>query len=373
MVAVLHDLVSEGYIAISGGKWSLTPEGVAAAVDLRTTFSTRNVTDLWITCRVDAAYLTRLTSALGQWCPRSAQFGELEDLVQHYLTNVVRRDGFRKRILQCRPPAFSDVKQWVYNAALSLWRDEGRDAQTRAFKGARTEKDLLQKNDDDVASRSVAADTQAIFLVVDGEGDTGSMSSSGVLPMPLIDVHGGDFQEEMMHHLSWMRGIERASAVIRQVKQGAPDRFERLLHDVAVGDASYREIGKTEGVSRNRAATLVNDLRTVLHRERDLANLAVRVFAYLKENPYSTVADMEAPEDEDVDATEGGLGVTIPRTLLDGLVVAGRIARKGTGARECFTLTAAGESALFDGDYFGVDLNIHRPSRSSGSADSSRV
>jgi hypothetical protein len=371
--AALRDLVAEGLLTCSGGKWALTAEGTAKSVNLRHLYTTTNVTSYWISRRVDDDYIGRLVATLTQWCPRSAQFGELEDLINGYFANIVRRDGFRKRIAQVRQPAFSDVKQWVYNAALSTWRDEGRDAQTRAFKGARTEKDLRQENDDDVATRSVATDAQAIFLVTDGDGDTGTMASSGGLPMPLVDVLGGDLEDEMIHALTWRRGMERAVAVVRKAKAGAPDRFDRLLREVAEGGANVQDIEEAEGVSRNRAGTLVTSLRTVLDRERDLAGLAVRVFGYLKKNPFSTLADMESPVDDDPDAVDGGLGEVVPVSLLDNLVAAGRLKRTGSGAATCYCLTQAGERALFDGDYFGVDLDIHKPSHGVGSGSSVRV
>ena len=369
----LSPLLTEGMVTVSNNKWSLTLAGVERAVSLRPAYSTRNVTSLWVASRIDEAYISRLTAALSQWCTRSAQFGEISDLIHNYMAGILRRDGFRKRIASGRHPAFSDVKQWVYNTALSTWRDEGRDAQTRAFKGARTEKDLRQENDDDVAGRSISTETQGIFLVTDGEGDIGSMASSGALPMPLVDVLGGNFEDEMIHRLSWQRGMERASSVVRRVKQGAPERFDRLLHDVVDGDADCKDIEKAEGVSRNRAATLITALRTSLTRERDLANLALSIFAYLKENPYSTKLDMEAPVNDDKDASDGGIGVSVPLSLLAALEEAGRIESCGSGSEKSYTLTDAGEAALFGGDYFGVDLEIHRPTRGVGSAASSRV
>lgn len=360
--ASIHALVRDGLMSVSGGAASLTLAGVVKAVGLRPRFSDKNVTSVWLASTVDANYIRRLTTSLTLKCPRSAQFGELEDLIQNYMADILRRDGFRTRILSGRPPAFSDVKQWVYNAALSMWRNEGRDAQTREFKGARTEKDLRQENDDDVASRSIAVDTQAIFLVTDGDGDVGAMSSSGGLPMPLVDVHGGNLEDEMLHRLSWLRGMERAAAVIRLAKQGAPERFARLLHEVVVEDATLNEIKESEGVSRNRAAMLVHNLSATLHQEGADARLVVKILTYLRENPFSTRADMEAPVNNAADAVDGGLGEPIKVSLLDSLVKAGRITCTGKG-NTSYCITNAGEKILSHGDYFGMDLDIRYPLR----------
>lgn len=365
----LQPLIEQGLATRTGsGAWHLTLSGIEQAVSLRPFYSTKSVTSFWFERKIDLEYMGRLKSALSQRCVRSSHFGEIDDLIHNYVSGIIRRDAFRNRIASGRHPAFSDIKQWIYNLALSTWRNEGRDAQTRAFKGSRTEKDLAQEDDADIAERSVATEAQGIFLVTDGDGDIGSMASSGSLPMPLLDVLGGNFEDEMLHRLTWQRGMERASAVVRRVKQGAPERYDRLLRDVVEEGAECKDISAQEGVSRNRAATLMASLRTTMSGEREVADLAVRVFAYLKDNPYSTVSDMEAPENEDPEAMDGGLGVRIPSGLLDALETAGRVSSHGVGARRSFLLTDKGAAAMSAGDYFGVDLCIHRPSRGSGAS-----
>lgn len=346
MQGILAGLEGEGLVLSTSGKWALTSAGVVRAVALRPMFSVVNVSSFWIAMRVDKDYMTRLTSALSAKCPRSAHFNEILDLVNHYFGGITARDGFRKRISEGRPPAFSDIKQWVYNAALSLWRDEGRDAQTRAFKGSRTEKDLRQDNDDDVAERSLPTEAQGIFLVTDGEGDTGSMASSGSLPMPLVDVLGGNFEEEMLHRLSWERGIERATAVLRRAKPGSTEQVE-----LAILAAQGERCSVRSGV--------VSNLHAVVLRERAMSSLALSVMEYLIENPYSTRADIEAPVNNAKDASEGGIGMAVPQALLDRLVEAGRI----QCIRGSYLITGHGRVAVNSEDYFGMDPEIHRATR----------
>jgi len=357
LLEALEALRAEGLVVRSGDSWSLTMAGLELAVEVRPVFSDKNLTNRWVEHHVNADYMGRLSAALARKCPRSVQFGELDDLIQHYLTAIIRRNGLRKRIVTGRPPAFCDIKQWVYNAALSMWRDEGRDAQTRGFKGARTEKDLRQDNDDDVVSRSIPGSATAIYLI-EGDDGEGAFASSSGMSMPLLDVAGGNFEDEMIHTMSFNRGFERAAAVIQRSGRPSAERNARLLRSYVDG-ATSGEIATLEGTSRNHAVSLLGNLRGTLSTHGSIAKKALRVFAYLQANPYSTRLDMESAINDSEAATDGGLGESIPKPLLDALVKAGRIKAIGRGDAECFWLTRSGAAVLSEGDYFGVDLDVH--------------
>lgn len=366
---VVRSLVEEGLLSVSGGECSLTPAGIVAAHDVRARYTTQNITNFWMSRTITAAYIGRLLAYLSQRCTRSAQFGELGELVNNYMASVIARDGFATRLREGRHPAFSDIKAWVYKAALSTFRDEGRDALTRSFKGARTEKDLHQAEDADVADRSMPTEARVIYETLDDDGQSGAMVSGGSSSQALLDAVGGDLEEEMIHRLSWQRGIERAEAVVRRAKAGAPDRFVRLLHHVVADDATFRDIGKHEGVSRNRAAALVSDLRNALQKERENVDLSFRVLSYVQENAYSTLADLEAPVDDDPDSSEGGLGETVPLALLQNLVAYGWL----SCTNGCYVITQAGEAVLASGDYFGVDVDLNPLRTPAGSSPALRA
>lgn len=360
--ASLCALIEDGLVRVNGDGYSLTRLGIEPAVGVCHQFEEENVTNAWIKAVLDAPYLARLTSHMEQRCRRSAHFNEVPELVNNYIMNLLRRDGLRKRIIEGKYPTPSDMKAWTYKAALSQWRDEGRDALTRGLKGCRTEKDLRLVGENegthlDAVARSIPTDTQGVFMSTDDEGSMVDLVSGGPSSLPLLDVVGGNLDEEVLHNMTWTRGLALTEAALRKEKPGAADRFVRLFRMVCA-DASFREIGDTENVSRNRAATLVTEMRAAIQRASHTAELKIKVLAYVKEWPRVTVEDMEEPE-EWVGAGQGrenvgGLGVKVHRALLDDLVKEGRLVRLQHGR---YTITNMGVSAIYEDPNFGFNFN----------------
>ncbi len=343
---VLLDLISEDLMWSNGsGAYGLTAEGVLQAVDMRSSFTDETVTSLWIRRVVTSKYNDRLVAELSRKCVRSAQFGEIQDLINNYFCGIVRRDTLHKRIRVGKHPAFSDIRCWIFNTALSQWRDEGRDAQTRAFKGALTEKDLRlnqeDKSDSDVVSRSLPTENQAIFLVADVGGGTGPMVSSGESAMPMLDVVAGDLEAEIMHRITFERGIERACEIAR-----ASRTSEEVVRNVLIQGWTAGDVASSLGVSKSRANMLITNIRDSILQERQSANLELEVLKYVSENPFSSRDDLIQPAGEGWDC---GLGVDVPQTLLAQMVSTGlMICRKGA-----YQVTHKGSKMIFGGDSFG--------------------
>lgn len=336
-------LIRDGFLIEKAGTVTLSLQGLERAIDIRAEFSPKSITSFWVDKAIDAAYIKRLEGHLAQRCPKSVQFGELGDLICNYFTNVICRDGLKNRLRQGRQPSPSDLKNWIYRAALSIWRDEGRDALTRGFKGARTEKDLHQEDEADIVSRSVPSEHQGLFLITDEEGGTGEFMGAGSASMPLIDVLGGDMAEEMVHRLAGQRGMQQAEAVLRRAK--SPDRFGRVFQSLVEGELSVQEIGQQEGVTRARAAVIISNIRDTFEEEKRASSLVYKILLYIKENPYSTSADIESPVDDSPQALGGGLGVSIPPMLLSLIVDAGFLIEQN----ESFVISPQGEAHIRNG------------------------
>lgn len=368
---VLRDegLVREG----ASGSWSLTPAGIAASVEARDWCSKQNVTAFWVDRVIDKTYFQKLVTHLQYACARSAHFNELHDLVNGYLLNLINRNGLRARIAAGNQPSPSNIRSWCYKSALSQFRDEGRDALTRSFKGARTEKDLRLGTSEDIPVRHLPAETQAVFLGVDDDGrDDIHVSGSGS-SNALLDVVGGNLEDDIIHRLTAQRGIALTEAAIRREKSGAQDRFLRI-NQMTLNDMSFADIGAAEGVSRNRAAALVADLRAAVHRATVFSSFAVQAMEYLREEPCSTLDDIhtgliekarDAWEKQVEDA--GGDTSAVPAldtsfvegidmAVMNALVSAGRLRRVGDGG---YMVTASGEAALDNGERFGIELNLN--------------
>lgn len=349
----LQQLVIEGLVQeTQADRWALTRESVAEAVRVRDVFTTRNVTAAWVAGTIDAVYFSKLEAHLSARCKRSEQFNEIPDLIHKFLLNLISRNGLRNMLMAGRHPSPSDIRNWVYRGALSIWRDEGRDALTRAFKGCRTEKDLRldaeteTESHQDTVARSIPSENQGVFLAEDGEGQSGSLVGVGSAAFPLLDVVGGNMEDELIHWMSGRRMLSLVEEAVRRQKRGAADRFARILAMLR-GEYSLHEIGAAEGVSRNRAASLVADLRAAMQRAVASSGLAVRVLQYVRKEPYATLEDMEESEEN------GGMGETVDATILDALVAAGRLRRERGG---CYLVTVAGERALDNEEFFGIEI-----------------
>lgn len=355
----LADLVSTDEVRMApDGRWSLTRKSLDASVRARRLFSTQNVTAAWLDGTVDASYLAKLEAHLSARCSRSKQFNEIGELVNRFFLALIQRDGLREQLAAGNHPTPSDIRNWAYRSALSKWRDEGRDAQTRAFKGCRTEKDLrlgdgdgeadLEDTHHDVVNRSLPSDAQGVFLTPDDEGSSGALVSGSSSAFPLLDVVGGNLEDEIIHKLAGHRGFSIIEHALRREKAGASDRFARILHMMRE-DMGFRDIGDAEGVSRNRAASLVADLRIALQKAMTTSEVAARILRFVRDEPFATLEDMEAPE------SEGGLGERVDVSILDALVSSGRLRREGRG---CYRITTSGTSALDNGEIFGIELGV---------------
>lgn len=357
----LEGLQEEGLVRqVAGNKWSLTRASLETAVRARDVFTTKNMTAAWIDGTVDSEYLAKLDVHMGGRCKRSRQFNEISDLIHKFFLNLIRRDGLADMLAEGKHPTPSDLRNWAYRSALSSFRDEGRDALTRAFKGCRTEKDLRLDVEEEVGDahrdtvdRSIPSEAAGVFLTEDSEGQAGTLVSGSSSAAPLLDVVGGNLEDEIIHRMTGLRGFALLEAAIRREKPGASDRFARIL-GMLREDKGFRDIGAAEGVSRNRAASLVADLRDAVNRAVATSTVAVRILKYVRDVPYATIEDMEEPRRIEHGENVGGLGEAVDVSILDALVAAGRLSREGDG---CYLLTAAGASALDNEDeHFGIEI-----------------
>jgi len=348
----LRALQIEGLVRQGSSGWVLTPTGIATSVAARDWCSPKNITAFWIERVIDQSYFQKLVTHLKYACARSAQFNEIHDLVHGYLLSLINRNGLRTRIAAGNQPSPSNIRTWVYKSALSQFRNEGRDALTRSFKGARTEKDLRLGEPDDISGRSLPSEMQAIFLGVDGEGKEDVHVSGTSSSNALLDVVGGNLEEEIIHRLTAQRGLALAEAAIRREKSGAQERFLRI-NQMALKDFSFADIGQVEGVSRNRAAVLVADLRAAVRKATLFSSYAVHALEYIREEPCSTLADIREGLTEQAHLDPETIA-GVNQSVLDALVRAGRLRRVGDGG---FLLTPTGEAALDNREHFGVEIS----------------
>jgi len=272
-------LVSAGLVQQKKGLWVLTPSGVEKALGIRADYSEWNVTTFWLNSVLPEFY-PKMERHLSAKFPRSRDFNEILDLVNNYLTSLMSRDGLRPRIKAGKHPCVSQLCRWAARQACSQFRNEGRDAHTRSFKGALTERDRrhLQSMSeggpqDLLADTMHSSDLDPIFLQTNSEGRESTIVSGIGQKAPLMDVCGGDLEDEISERLSRSYGFSVIEKVIRRHKQGAPERYVRLARAYMLEGSDINDIARIEGVSRNRAASLVATIRGVLQKAQQEGEL----------------------------------------------------------------------------------------------------
>lgn len=290
----LGSLRKAGLVTTDATGWSLTATGLRKSVDVRPQFSTVNVTSRWLEVKLDRQMVDAVISHLAHKCARSAGFNELGDLLHIYIDKVVARDGFRERIAEGRQPNRSNLKAWVYRSALSQFRDEGRDALTRSFKGARTEQDLKAVGGELAVKPPPDAIAKVVTLADDDSGQTSAMVGSGsVSGGPLIDVVGGNMEAEAFDQLAFEQGYKRLEAIVRAHGRDG-DQMLRILRYCTEG-LTIPEVAEREGMTRNQAVGLMNNVRSLFRSaEVDILRRVRRanILSYVSEEPFSSLDDL---------------------------------------------------------------------------------
>lgn len=307
----------------------LTKEGIAIALDVRDWFSGTNVTAAWLAANVTEHYLKGIITHLSRKAKRSVEFNEIGELVHTYLANLINRDGLRARLEKGCHPSPSDIKGWVYHGALSQWRDEGKDALTRTLKGCRTEREVQDIKDGvetaDIASRSMPTDNRVLIEGEDGQGIYAS-ASNGASALLDVAVADGGGEDEIIQRLA----LAKVEDLIKQNTEGP--KGERYLRVFRLGleGADVRDVAKSEGLSRNRASLVINQVRgmamgaakmlgvqapqatpkvqktEVSAPSEELVSLATthrELVTYVLHEPHATLSDMQDDVDPDITAT----------------------------------------------------------------------
>lgn len=310
----------------------LTKEGIAVALDVRDWYSGTNVTAAWLKANVTEHYLKGIITHLSRKAKRSVEFNEIGELVHTYLANLINRDGLRSRLEKGCHPSPSDIKGWVYNGALSQWRDEGKDALTRTLKGCRTEREVKDIKDGvettDIASRSMPTDNRVLIEGEDGQGIYASGSNGA---SALLDVADGSGEDEIIQRLACVETITKVEGLIKQ-NTGEGPKGERYLRVFRLGlhGADVRDVAKSEGLSRNRASLVINQVRGMARGAAEmlgvqaqvspkarvpqqvqtpseelvsLASTHLELVNYVLHEPHATLSDMQDDVDPDISAT----------------------------------------------------------------------
>lgn len=289
----LTSLVKEGKVQHQRKGWCLLPKAMPEIAKDHQTYSNKNITTAWLTHTLTPEVMNNVRYHVGQRCKKSMVFDEIVDLVDNYFAKLMFRDGLHKYLSEGRVPAISQIKLWAYRAALTQFRDEGRDALTRSFKGAMTERDLA---DNPVKVLDDGFANQAVYLTDTGDGMDLMVGSGGTDSLvDVVDSFASSVEEDC--NLSDIMDIMRSA--IRKKKSRNPERYARLLDAMAYDSSSY-SISSLEGISGNRASTLRNDIKESMLEVVSEGREIRKILMEIRDEPFSTVDDLkEASLDAD--------------------------------------------------------------------------
>lgn len=307
-----EELVVHGWAILKGGQIALTPSGVIAAVEQWS--SSQNVTTMWCGWNITPPVYAKICARVAQKAVRSATMGEVEDIVHHYIMNVCQNNSFRSGMLRGLTPSIAQIVSWALRAAFSVWRGLAMDAVGRASTGARSAADRAAGGEAGVGMRTSPEASQGLFLVEDDEGMGVAAGNHGG-SAPLVDVSGGDLESDIQARFVLAEKQQLLADTLEAMPEYLQQEVRRMLLALATEETAVA-VSYTTGFSRPRLETLEGSLRdfALWTRNRDL------VLDYLEENPWSTLEDMNAPVNNDVDATCGGVGVPVTLAMMDWLV-----------------------------------------------------
>jgi hypothetical protein len=332
-----------------GKSWALTEAGIAVAANLHSEFSerkirknaqgeeieveARNVTNVWLDGQIQFHGLhKRLLNAItyDPTTRKERESGEVDDHVDHFLASRIHNNSFATRLGTCDPPTFREIKTYTLRATYTTFKRRAQDPLHREGRGALT--DSERKAGGPTTASMVSSEYSKVLQT------TECLRSEGTVMSEVI-VDNAQVARDM-HRLDFDRGMNKVREAFRRFKPGNHDRMYRVFNLMAEGH-TVEQIGEHEGVTRNRAATLMADTRGALRAARQATTDAITVLQYIVENPCSTLPDLE----EDLEVS-----TSLP-VLLTGLVANGRLESKEFDVRGTKG-TITGYIVTDSGDHF---------------------
>lgn len=334
--SVVTDLALDGLIDLYeylDGNATLTPAGVAEALNVRPAFERRNLTVEWFDRFLTPQQYEKLVRHIAFKAKHSRDESEIREFVHDYIAKVGARDGLRDRIIAGDDPSPGSIRSWIWKQTLSTWRDEGTDAQTRTVKGSRTDRDLHGATPNDAFASPTDGPTAVVYEAPEGS-DGGHVAldhaASGMSMVDVVDPTPS-FTDLLLHQEALRKGMARLEEAVRASKPGAADRYARVLGHMAKG-MTPAEVADAENVSHARAATLIAEVRAAGRQRARVDRARVAVIRYVHEEPMSTVSDLVS----ELDADKTAIRDAVSELLADGF-----IARHNGGSLEVTDLGIA--------------------------------
>lgn len=215
-----------------------------------------NYTSAWIDSQPDL--LDRMLKYL-RFKPQlmwSKSMGLCEEHMQQYLCDLIRTDGLAKHIKAGYEISILQLVNFCTLRASSQFRGWAQDGALQASRGARTEKQRTMIAEQETPT--VACEDNLPIVYGGGDDDGARHMVDMVDPVLLAD----EIEERNM----WAQFHKKCEGIIRrEIHQRASERYVGIYRAYAISGLRAREIAEIEGVSENRASTMVQTVRNVLN------------------------------------------------------------------------------------------------------------
>lgn len=244
-----------------GGRWIVTQRGLNHAGAGPANAATIE----WLEDRWPEVW-DRCNRALPKYLSRSADMGLLQTHLQQFALTLLRRDSIGKRRDKGKKdPSLAQVQGWALNSAITDIRSWGRDAATRATRGALTERGFTQRDEQVFDAEIPFRDS---FL--SAPDNTVIRTEEGA------DVYyGGDMRQdaETQEFLNNAMGIIEA-AISKHMAN--PDRYNQVAH-LLVDGYRIKDIAEVQGVSAARVTAMRKTIMSRIKKAGALDQLGLKL------------------------------------------------------------------------------------------------
>lgn len=252
----------------------LAPEAPRAPAESRPQPKTsRNQTARWIEEK-GPKLMARLRQHLSLKMPRSLVMDKVDDHIQTFLTNLIRRDALARYIAEGKSIPLSRVCAWCRRSAYSDIRDEGRDPVTRTLHGALTRDEWTQRNESNWTTEVVPSTiNQSDRLSLGSSYGMGSYDpeAQGVNAMDFL-VADSDVEVEVADSEAFEHTYDIVAQAISDALRGKEHDaalHHQILMDRFVKRLTVAELAEKHNIPKETATAVVGRIRKVVRKARD--------------------------------------------------------------------------------------------------------
>jgi len=226
-----------------------------------------NLTAKWIE-KQGQPLIDQLRVWLGGKMRRSQVLGQVEDHVQQFLLNMIKRDSLREALLTGDKISFAKVKGYAHNQGRTDTRDASRNPVCRAIHGALTPKEVKEYR---VRKPLTVRSTQP-SKAHENPNFTWAANSDGLnegATVPMEAVEDETTVSMVEQKLAFDAGFAAVEDILRRRAPQNAEQYKQVLYNRIVLEMTVREISEHMKITRNQAASLLRTAKNIIQRERE--------------------------------------------------------------------------------------------------------